>query len=81
MWHFVKGKIMCNSCEALTINGVYCHEIGCPDAWQDEIRECLECGQDFKPETRYQTCCDDSCYAAYNNLPWPDDEELDDQTE
>jgi hypothetical protein len=64
---------MCNSCEALTINGVYCHEIGCPDAWQDETRECRWCGREFKLEEKHQTCCDDSCYAAYNGLPMPDD--------
>ena len=23
---------MCKSCEALTINGVYCHEQGCPES-------------------------------------------------
>lgn len=28
---------MCDSCEVLTINGVYCHELGCPEAWKDEI--------------------------------------------
>ena len=66
---------MCNSCEALMINGVYCHELGCPDAWQDKIRECKWCGQDFKPEHSGQTCCDDTCHAAYNGAPMPGDED------
>ena len=60
---------MCDSCEALTINGVLCHESGCPDSWQDELRICKECGQEFKPEQRDQTCCGHSCIMAYNNIP------------
>ena len=43
----------CNSCEALMINGVYCHEAGCPDAWRDYTSECAECG------------CDDGNHWAY----------------
>lgn len=56
----------CPSCEALMINGVYCHEQGCPDAWKDETRECKWCGGEFKPEHRHQDCCDDSCAEAYH---------------
>lgn len=29
----------CNQCDSVTINGVYCHEIGCPNRnkiWDDE---------------------------------------------
>lgn len=34
-------KVRCNSCEALVIMGVPCHEGGCP-----EVRvKCRECGQ------------------------------------
>ena len=47
----------CSSCAAVTINGVYCHEHGCPDAWQDETRECRQCGLDFKPESARQVFC------------------------
>jgi hypothetical protein len=57
----------------LSINGVACHEIGCPDAWKDETRECFECGCDFEPEQRYQQVCDcvlDVC---------DDDDEADDE--
>lgn len=25
-------KVFCGSCQALVLNGVPCHEIGCPDA-------------------------------------------------
>ena len=55
----------CDSCEALMINGVYCHEIGCPDAWQDYLRECKWCGSESKPVDRYQDCCDDECAESY----------------
>ena len=48
---------MCDSCEALMIQGVHCHEIGCPDAWKDQVRECKWCGDNFIPEERYQVYC------------------------
>lgn len=51
----------CESCEVLWINGIKTHELGCPDAWKDEVRECKECGQKFKPETRYQVFCNSEC--------------------
>lgn len=50
---------MCNACNVLNINGVNCHETGCPEAWRDYSRECNECGCDFQPESRYQSICDD----------------------
>jgi hypothetical protein len=56
---------MCQSCEVVNINGCNCHETGCPDAWQDETRECAWCGAAFKPEERHQTCCEESCAEAY----------------
>lgn len=46
-------KIHCDECEALMINGVFCHETGCRnsssrwDTAQEEWikqRECFECG-------------------------------------
>ncbi len=58
---------MCSSCEALRINGVLCHETGCPDAWRDYNRECKWCGQEFKPEDHNQQFCDEACYESYNN--------------
>lgn len=67
----------CDSCQLVRINGVVCHETGCPDAWKDEIRECEECGSEFKPESRLQYCCDDYCSNAYNGLTpleWEDSE-------
>ena len=58
---------MCKSCVVLTINGVKCHETGCPDAWMDEERDCKWCGCSFKPEDRNQNFCDDQCFIAYHN--------------
>jgi len=67
-------RTACESCVAAMINGVYCHELGCPDAWQDYGNECQWCGSDFQmacsrdsfiaslgPENRFQECCDDEC--------------------
>jgi hypothetical protein len=58
---------MCKSCESLVINGVLCHETGCPDSWMNEIRECKWCGGEFKPEDRHQEFCCDDCLEAYYN--------------
>jgi hypothetical protein len=63
----------CQSCEAIYINGVFCHETGCPDAWRT-WRECCECGQPFMPEHRFEKACSDSCLCAYNGYPCEDNE-------
>ena len=57
----------CNSCEVLFINGVKCHETGCPEAYKDQIKECAWCGAEFTPEVKYQNCCSEDCYLNYNN--------------
>jgi len=51
-----------------TINGVLCHETGCPDAWKDKKHECRECGSAFEPENRYQEFCGDACFSAYRGI-------------
>lgn len=56
---------MCDQCEVLMIQGVKCHETGCPVAWQDYTKECEWCGTEFKPEERNQNACDASCAEAY----------------
>jgi len=58
---------MCNSCEVLVINGIICHEHGCPESWRDETRECKWCGSEFTPENREQVFCDESCAESYNS--------------
>lgn len=62
-------KFICDSCQLIKINGVVCHETGCPEAWKDESRECVECGMDFQPEERYQQTCDPHCYATFMGMP------------
>ena len=59
---------MCTQCEILYINGVKCHEIGCPEAYKDEKRKCNWCGQEFTPEHSRQLFCGDSCYANYYGM-------------
>ena len=58
----------CHSCEMLRVNGTVTHEIGCPDAWKDELRSCKECGQKFFPTERYQDCCNHICMVTYHNF-------------
>ena len=57
----------CPSCETARINGILCHEQGCPDAWRSYRRECQWCGSEFLPEDRDQTCCSDECAESYDN--------------
>jgi hypothetical protein len=74
---------MCKSCEALRINGVYCHETGCPDSHLNSkgepyAVECKWCGTSFIPEEKGMKFCSNSCCCAYNGLPCEDDEEDED---
>ena len=61
------AQLRCNSCNVLYINGVKCHEHGCPDAWMDHTRECKWCGREFSPYSKDQVCCDENCNEAYYN--------------
>lgn len=64
-------KTGCTSCEVVSINGVACHETGCPDSWKDPVtgkgykRECKWCGTQFEPEDRFSKFCDVSCLESY----------------
>jgi hypothetical protein len=51
--------LRCDSCQAAVIQGVFCHETGCPEAWHDSVSECEECGCDFSPVERRQRVCND----------------------
>ena len=51
----------CPQCQIAYINGIRCHETGCPEAWKDYDRECDHCGCDFRPEERYQRFCSPCC--------------------
>jgi hypothetical protein len=55
----MKTQVRCDQCQLVRINGMVCHEIGCPIAWKDDVRECRECGCEFGPEFRRQTVCND----------------------
>ncbi len=58
----------CKQCQMVAINGVPCHETGCPLAYRDDVRECLECGMEFIPQDRHQRCCDEACDMAYRGM-------------
>ena len=58
---------MCKSCEALVVNGVLCHESGCPDSWRGTVRECQWCGSEFVPENKRQDFCCVDCAVEYLN--------------
>ena len=45
----------CDQCQQLTINGVVCHEHGCPNAWEGVPVPCWSCGFDFVPEEKAHT--------------------------
>jgi hypothetical protein len=56
----------CDQCEALMINGVFCHETGCPNqgkVWDSEISEwcreyeCPECGTKTTDHDAFLVCC------------------------
>ena len=57
----------CNGCSPSMINGILCHETGCPDAWRDYNRECKDCGQEFMPEYAEQEFCTEDCRNIYWN--------------
>jgi hypothetical protein len=47
----------CPQCEALMINGVYCHETGCPQLRIDAGRTCPECGMLCADRSEAVACC------------------------
>ncbi len=54
-------RISCPDCELVAINGVICHEWGCPSSHLFTKRECKWCGRGFKPKTKEQVTCSKSC--------------------
>lgn len=62
----------CDQCNVAHINGVRCHETGCPIAWRDHTVECGDCGCEFQPEHRHQSICDGCNRAAINDREWDD---------
>lgn len=47
----------CDSCEVAMINGIRCHETGCPNAWKEMIRECRYCHEEFRPTFSSDVAC------------------------
>lgn len=56
----------CSACQVVMINGVRCHEIGCPEAWRDYEIECCDCGCDFKRTSPRQIRCNE-CTEAFHD--------------
>jgi len=54
----------CNSCDAIHINGLLCHEHGCPDSYKDAMVSCAWCGTMFKPEKDGDDLCSTDCAEA-----------------
>lgn len=59
-------RICCDSCQPVAVNGLLCHETGCPEAWKDAKAVCDECGQEYDPEERDSRFCSRQCKAAYH---------------
>lgn len=70
----VKTRAGCDSCAMLRINGVPCHETGCPDAWRGAHRDCRWCGSRFPVEHARQEFCENSCFASFHGMPTYDEE-------
>lgn len=47
------GRVKCNQCEAISINGVACHETGCHNA----KHECKGCNELIPVRQRYCADC------------------------
>lgn len=54
----------CDGCKLAVIDGILCHETGCPFSWNDNAAECRECGCDFMLSEKNQTVCDECAAAA-----------------
>lgn len=61
----MKKREKCDQCEALMINGVYCHEHGCPNKWKDSARYCAWCGTMFFPNSEHDHFCCIECAENY----------------
>jgi len=75
------ARVSCDQCQIVRINGIPCHETGCPDSWDGATGECENCGCEFELTHRGHSFCDDSCAASYHGWPSEDamEEEEDDQ--
>ena len=51
------SPLPCDGCSPCSVNGVFCHEAGCPDAWRDTEVNCFDCGFGFYPVIHGQRYC------------------------
>jgi len=60
-------KTGCDGCSPSMVNGILCHEHGCPEKWRDTEYECYWCGTDYLPQSEpgHLKLCSDECYRAY----------------
>lgn len=65
-------KPRCPHCEVLCVNGVACHETGCPESHVDPATgephraECAWCGSECEARPGFRRAfCDEDCEAAY----------------
>lgn len=60
-----RNRLQCPSCQLARINGIVCHETGCPDRHLFTRQECCWCGSTFRPARVGQQCCSASCRRAF----------------
>lgn len=76
---FRNARIRCDSCEAVVINRMFCHETGCPEAWRDGTVKCRSCGEQFQPTHSGQDRCEDCHESLLEDCMQPAlEQELDD---
>lgn len=46
----------CDGCNPAVINGLFCHEQGCPDEWRDRKLTCKDCGTSFPVIRKHPSC-------------------------
>lgn len=67
----------CDGCSPDVINGVFCHEEECPEAWRDRMRACKVCGFDFRPKEKFETVCADcACESEQEPEDEPEEEPI-----
>ena len=57
----------CDQCDSVTIQGVYTHELGCPNSYKETLVECKWCGQLFEGAMLNQDFCGEDCSDSYYN--------------
>lgn len=56
-------RVHCDRCQVLVINGLACHETGCPDSHVDPStgkgyrHKCCDCGRTFRMKSGRQRRC------------------------